>query len=181
MSTRYPIPEDDGAAAHLVGVGVPNVVLTGTDGTIDLGALPGTAIFYCYTMTGAPGLALPGDWDVIPGAHGSTPQAEGYRDHIADLGLVGADHVHGISTQPPHEQAEARERLALPFSLASDHELTLAHALRLPTFEAGGRTLLCRLTMIVRDGTIVHVRYPVYPPEDDAADVLAWLRANPAG
>ena len=173
-----PVPVDDGAADHLVGIGIPNVVLSGTNGTADLGALPGTAVLYCLTMHGAPGLALPDDWDTIPGAHGSTPQSEGYRDLVADLGLAGVDHVHGISTQSVEELSEARERLGLPFALLSDAGLTLAHALRLPTFEAGGRTLLRRVTMIVRDGTIVHARYPVHPPADDAAAVLDWLRAN---
>lgn len=177
----YPVPTDDGAADHLVGIGVPNVVLSGTDGTADLGALPGTAVLYCYTMMGAPSLDLPADWDAIPGAHGSTPQAEGYRDLVADLGLAGADHVHGVSTQPVAELVEARDRLALPFALLSDADLALAHALRLPTFGAGRRTLLRRITMIVRDGTIVHARYPVHPPSDDAAAVLDWLRANPTG
>ena len=180
MSEPCPAPTDDDAADHLVGIGVPNVVLSGTDGTADLGALPGTAVLYCYTMMGAPGLALPADWDDIPGAHGSTPQSEAFRDAIADLGLAGADHVHGISTQPVGEQSEAKARLGLPFALLSDADLALARALRLPTFEAGGRTLLRRLTMIVRDGTIVHTFYPVHPPERNAADVLDWLRTNPA-
>ena len=177
----YPVPEDDGAADHLVGIGIPNVVLSGTDGTADLGALPGTAVLYCFTMHGAPDLALPTDWDAIPGAHGSTPQSVGYRDLVADLGLAGADHVHGIGAQPVAELAEARERLGLPFALLSDADLTLAHALRLPTFTAGGRTLLHRVTMIVRGGTILHARYPVHPPADDAAAVLDWLRANGPG
>ena len=176
-----PAPRDDGAADHLVGIGVPNVVLSGTNGTADLGALPGTAVLYCYPMTGTPGTALPEGWDTIPGARGCTPQATAYRDHVADLGLAGADHVHGISTQTLEELAEARERLHLPHALLSDADLALAEALRLPTFEADGKRRLKRLTMIVREGTIVHVRYPVHPPSDDAAAVLEWLNANPAG
>ena len=131
-------------------------------------------------MTGTPGTALPEGWDAIPGARGCTPQSCAFRDHVADLGLAGADHIHGVSTQTVDDLAEARERLGLPYALLSDAELTLAHALRLPTFETDGRTLLRRLTMIVRDGTIAKAFYPVHPPEANAADVLDWLRANPA-
>ena len=180
LPAGLPQPGDDGAADHLVGIGIPNVVLAGTNGTADLGALPGTAVLYCYPMTGTPGAALPEGWDAIPGARGCTPQSCAYRDHIADLGLAGADHVHGVSTQTVDELAEARDRLHLPYALLSDRDLVLAEALRLPTFEADGTTRLKRLTMIVRDGTIVHVRYPVFPPDADAAATLEWLRANPA-
>ena len=167
-----PVPENDGAADHLAGTGLPNVVLTGTNGTVGLGALPGTAVLYCYPMTGTPGVALPRDWDEIPGARGCTPQSCGFRDHLTELTAAGARHVHGISAQAPDELAEARERLGLPYALLSDAEGALAGALRLPTFEADGRTLLKRLTMIVRDGTIVKVFYPTFshgcaptPPE----------------
>ena len=179
-SDDLPVPEDDGAADHLVGIGIPNVVLSGTDGTADLGALPGTAVLYCYPMTGTPGVGLPEGWDAIPGARGCTPQSCAYRDHLADLGLAGADHVHGISTQTVEELTEARERLGLPYALLSDAGLVLAGALRLPTFEADGAVRLRRLTMIVRGGTIAHVRYPVFPTHEDAPAVLEWLRANPA-
>ena len=180
LPADLPVPEDDGSADHLVGIGVPNIVLSGTDDTVDLGALPGTAILYCYPMTGTPGTALPDGWDAIPGARGCTAQACAYRDHVAELGLAGADHVHGISTQTVAELREARERLRVPYALLSDEHGTLAEALRLPTFKVDGRTLLKRLTMIVRDGTIVHVRYPVFPPDEDAAAVLDWLQANPS-
>ena len=177
----YPIPTDDGAADHLVGCPLPSLTLAGTGGPVDLSGLRGTLVVYAYTMMGAPNLALPGDWDVIPGAHGSTPQAEGYRDRLADLSRAGADAVLGVSTQPEAEQREAHGRLALNHPLLSDADLALASALDLPTFGAGGRTLLRRVTMVVRDGAIVHARYPVHPPADDAAAVLDWLRANPAG
>lgn len=171
-----PVPEDDGATDHLPGMGLPNVVLAGTSGTADLGALPGTAILYCYPMTGTPGRELPEGWNAIPGARGCSPQACAFRDRIADLGLAGADHVYGISTQSVAELAEAKQRFTLPYALLSDSELTLARAIRLPTFAAGGRTLLKRVTLIVRDGTVVKVFYPVFPPDRNAVDVLNWLR-----
>ena len=175
-----PEPEDDGTADHLEGIGIPNIVLSGTNGTADLGALPGTAVLYCYPMTGTPGAALPEGWDAIPGARGCTPQACAFRDHLVELTGAGADHVHGVSTQSIEELAEARERLRLPYALLSDARGTLARALRLPTMEVEGRTMLKRLTMIVRDGTIVKVFYPVFLPDEDARNVRDWLRANPA-
>ena len=178
--TRAGAPEDDGAADHLEGIGMPNVVLSGTDGTADLGALFGTAVLYCYPSTATPGKALPAGWDAIPGARGCTPQSCAFRDHVAELGLAGADHIHGISVQGVEDLREAKERLALPYALLSDAELTLARAIRLPTFETEGRTLLKRVTLVVRDGTIVKAFYPIHPPERNAGDVLDWLRANPA-
>lgn len=176
-----PVPHDDGAADHLTGIGVPNVVLSGTEGTADLGALPGTAVLYCYPSTAAADGTMPASgWHEIPGARGCTPQSCAFRDHVADLALAGADHVHGISVQSVGELAEAKERLHLPYPLLSDENLTFAAAVRLPTFEADRRTFLRRVTMIVRDGTIAKVFYPVFPPDRNAADVLEWLRANPA-
>lgn len=173
-----PVPEDDGAADHLLGLGMPNVVLSGTNGTVDLGALPGTAVLYCYPSTATPGKDMPANWNEIPGARGCTPQSCAFRDHVAELGLAGADHIHGISVQELDELTEARTRLGLPYSLLSDHELTLADAIALPTFEAEGRRMLKRTTLIVRDGTVVKVFYPVFPPDRNAADVLDWLQAN---
>ena len=175
-----PVPEDDGAADHLTGIGIPNVVLSGTNGTVDLGALPGVAVIYCYPMTGTPGVALPDGWNDIAGARGCTPQSCAFRDHLVELTGAGADHVHGVSTQTVDELNEARERLNLPYALLSDAGGVLAEALRLPTMEVEGRTMLKRLTMIVRDGTISKVFYPVFPPDRNAGDVLEWLRANPA-
>ena len=120
--------------------------------------------------------ALPEGWGAIPGAKGCTPQSCAFRDHFAELIEAGADAVFGISTQAPQAQAEAASRLHLPFPLLSDADLALATALRLPTFEAMGRTLHKRVTLIVREGTIETVFYPVFPPDRNAADVLAHLR-----
>jgi peroxiredoxin len=179
LPADLPAPTDDGAADHLLGATLASVPLPATDGgTVDLARLPGLTVVYAYPRTGRPGEApLVPDWDAIPGARGCTPQACAYRDHAADLAAAGAG-VVGVSTQTTAEQVEAARRLALPFVLLSDADLRLATALRLPRFEVGGQVLLRRLTLVVEDGVVVHVRYPVFPPDGDAGEVLAWLRAH---
>ena len=174
--TTIPAPRDDGGAAHLTGLAMPPVVLPATDGrTVDLSALPGLAVIYIYPMTGRPDRPLPADWDATPGARGCTPQSCAYRDHFADLRDRGVDHLFGLSTQTTAWQAEAVSRLHLPYPLLSDADLSLTRALNLPTFQADGMTLLKRCTLILRDSVISQVNYPVYPPDQDAARVLAWL------
>lgn len=178
--STLPAPVDDGAAAHLAGMPLPALSLPSTDGeAVRLDTLAGTIVLYLYPMTGAPGVALPEDWDAIPGARGCTPQSCSFRDHFAELRHAGADHVFGVSMQIPEEQREAHARLKLPFQLLSDAEGWLAGALSLPTFEAGGRRLLKRMALIARGGKIAAVFYPVFPPDRNAADVLAWLESNP--
>lgn len=173
------MPEDDGAADHLPGASLPSIALPATDGdAIDLSALPGTTVVYVYPRTGRPGEALPANWDSIPGARGCTPQSCGFRDHFGELKSAGADAVYGLSTQSSEYQREVRDRLNLPFQVLSDERLELARALRLPTFEADGMTLLKRMALILRDGRIVHAFYPVFPPDRNAEDVLAWLRGE---
>lgn len=175
-----PVPEDDGAADHLPGVLLPPISLPTTGGdTVDLSTLPGTTVIYIYPRTGQPGQEMPAGWDSIPGARGCTPHSCGFRDHFAELNAAGADAVYGVSTQSSDYQREARDRLTLPFDLLSDERLQLTRALRLPTFEADGMTLLKRMALILRDGRIAHVFYPVFPPDRNAEDVLAWLRARP--
>lgn len=171
-----PVPEDDGACDHLPGMALPSVPLLATDGrTIDLSALPGRTVVYAYPRTGRPNEPTPTGWDAIPGARGCTPQSCAFRDHYDELQELGAD-VFGFSTQDSENQQEAAERLHLPFPLLSDVDLRLAEALRLPTFAVDGMTLTKRLTLIVRDGVIEHVFYPVFPPDRNAGDVVAWLR-----
>ena len=175
-----PVPEDDGAAGHLAGLMLPSLPLPSTDGgVVDLAKLNGQTVLYCYPKTGVPGQALPDDWDAIPGARGCTPEACAFRDHFAELKAAGADYVFGLSTQDTAYQQELKERLHLPFPVLSDAKLELAAALRLPAFEAWGGTLIKRITLIVRDAKIVHVFYPIFPPDAHAAEVLAWLRAHP--
>jgi len=175
-----PVPEDDGGAAHLTAMAVPDITLPATDGgRVNLAALSGRTVIYAYPRTGQPGQALPTGWDDIPGARGCTPQSCGFRDHFAELKQLGATAVFGLSTQDSAYQREVRDRLQLPFELLSDEDLALSKALDLPMFEADGMTLMKRLALIVRDGRIEHVLYPVFPPDRNAADVAAWLKDNP--
>jgi peroxiredoxin len=175
--STLPAPYDDGGARHLVGARIPSVSLTATTGeSVDLSALRGRIVVYAYPRTGKPGVENPPGCDMIPGARGCTPQACSFRDHFAELQTLGVRHVFGLSTQDPAYQREAAERLHLPFALLSDKDLTLTHAMRLPTFDTGGMTLLKRLTLVVDDGTMTHVFYPVFPPDRSAGDVLHRLR-----
>ncbi len=177
--SKIPAPMDDGAAGHLPGSRVPSVPLPATDGgAVDLSALPGRAVVYAYPRTGPADGANPEGWDAIPGARGCTPQSCAFRDHFAELKALGVSHLFGLSTQDTAYQREAAERLRLPFPLLSDERLDLARAMRLPTFEAAGMTLLKRLTLVLRDGAVEHVFYPVFPPDRSAADVIAWLSAG---
>jgi len=177
---NLPVPEDDGAAAHLSKMTFPDIALTATDGSrVNLAALAGRTVIYAYPRTGRPGQALPTGWDDIPGARGCTPQSCSFRDHFAELKQLGARAVFGLSTQDSDYQREARDRLQLPFELLSDEDLALSKALNLPLFQADGMTLMKRLTLIVRGGHIEHVLYPVFPPDRSAADVIDWLSHNP--
>lgn len=168
---------DDGAAAHLPGALLPDRTLPATDGTaVNLGGRHGWWVLYCYTLTGRPGAPLPPAWDSTPGAHGSTPQSEAFRDRHEEFVALGVP-VFGLSTQDMAWQREAVERLRLPFPLLSDAALHLRTALDLPTFRAGSEQLFYkRLTLIVHGRRIARVFYPVFPPAGNAADVLAWLR-----
>lgn len=173
-----PVPQDDGAADHLPGLALPAIALARSDGShVDLARLPGRWVIYVYPMIARPGGALPAGWDEIPGARGCTPQSCSFRDHYAELAALDTD-VLGLSAQDSEEQREAKERLALPYDLVSDSALRLKHELGLPTFEADGMELFKRLTMIVNDGRIEKVFYPVFPPDRNADGVLAWLRGN---
>lgn len=177
-----PVPQNDGAADHLPGRAAPHLALPSTGGeTIYLDALgPGRTVLYLYPLTGRPGTDLPEGWDLIPGARGCTPEASGFRDHYRDLLAAGAARVYGLSSQDTGYQREAATRLHLPFQMLSDPDLSLASALGLPTFQADGLTLYKRLTMILSDGVIEHVFYPVFPPDQHAGQVLSWLRDNPS-
>jgi peroxiredoxin len=173
-----PVPEDDGAADHLPGLALPSVRLTSTlGGEVDLAAAaagPGRLVVYVYPRTGKPGEPLIEGWDEIPGARGCTPQNAGFRDHVTDFAALGAT-LLGVSAQSPEDQAEFAARETIPYPLLSDEGLELARALRLPTFEAGGLTLYKRVTLVAREGVIEHAFYPIFPPDQNAADVLDWL------
>ncbi len=171
-----PVPEDDGAANHLTGLMLPEQQLPSTlDGPVDLAASgQERLVAYVYPRTGTPGRPSPAGWDDIPGARGCTPQSCAYRESLAEFSALGAA-VIGISAQSPGEQREFAEREHIPFPLLSDSDLRLADALRLPTFEAEGMTLYKRLTFVAEGGKIIKAFYPVFPPDRNAADVLAWL------
>jgi peroxiredoxin len=177
--SSIPAPEDDGAAAHLVGLRMPAIPLATTDGRmIDLSSLPGRTIVYAYPRTGQPDVALPDGWDMIPGARGCTPQSCAFRDHFADLKSRGVENLFGLSTQNTDYQREAAARLHLPFALLSDEKLELANAMGLPTFQTNGMALLKRLTLVIDEGEVRHCFYPVFPPDRSASDVAAWLEAQ---
>lgn len=178
LPADLPVPQDDGAARHLAEKRLPAVPLVATDGTVvDLSKLSGRTVVYAYPRTGRPGQPLPDGWDAIPGARGCTPQSCGFRDHAADLQALGIAHLFGLSTQETAYQREAAERLHLPFPILSDADLELTRALDLPTFTTAGMTLLKRLTLVIDDGVIAKVFYPVFPPDRSAAEVVDWLRA----
>ncbi|MBR0717488.1 peroxiredoxin [Bradyrhizobium liaoningense] len=180
--SKIPAPSDDGGAAHLKGMTVPPVSLLATDDTsVKLSALRGRTVVFAYPRTGEPGkIALVDDWDMIPGARGCTPQTCAFRDLFAELKAAGAAYVYGLSTQSNEYQTEMASRLHLPFPVLSDEKLEMTRALKLPTMEVAGLTLIKRLALIIDDACITHVFYPVFPPDRNAGDVLDWLKANPA-
>jgi peroxiredoxin len=174
-----PAPQDDGAARHLSGMRMPSVPLAATDGTtVDLSKLAGRTLVYIYPRTGEPGKPPPDGWDAIPGARGCTPQSCSFRDHFAEFKDLGVAQLYGLSTQDTAYQSEAAERLHLPFPILSDCNLALARAMNLPTFAVAGMTLLKRMALAIEKGTIVKVFYPVFPPDKNAEEVIAWLRAS---
>ena len=177
--STIPAPVDDGATRHLLGARMASVALAATDGrVVDLAALTGRTIVYAYPRTGQPGIDNPPGWDLIPGARGCTPQSCSFRDHFAELKALGVAQLFGLSTQDPAYQREAAARLHLPFAILSDARLRLTRAMKLPTFETSGMTLLKRFTLVIDDGIVKHVFYPVFPPDRSAADVIAWLSAS---
>lgn len=174
-----PVPKDDGRARHLTGLKLPNVELPATNGgRVNLSTLPGRTVVYIYPRTGVPGVDAPPGWDDIPGARGCTPQSCGFRDHFAELKALGVANVFGLSTQDGDYQREVAERLHLPFPILSDAELDFSTALHLPMFMTSGMTLLARMALVITDGKIEKVFYPVFPPDKNAEEVIAWLRSN---
>jgi len=188
MATDYselpdglPVPEDDGAAAHLTGMALPEVSLPSTlGGTVDLAKLSrDRLVAYVYPRTGTPGQPSPAGWDDIPGARGCTPQSCAYRDSLAEFTSLGST-VVGIGAQSPSAQREFAEREHIPYPLLSDRGLRLRNVLRLPTFDVEGMTLYKRLTFIAEGGKIAKTFYPVFPPDRNAAEVLSWLASRSA-
>ena len=174
-----PVPQDDGAVQHLTGLRLPDVTLAATDGApVNLSKLKGRTVVYVYPRTGRPGQALPTGWDAIPGARGCTPQSCGFRDHFAELKQLRVDALYGLSAQDSAYQREVAERLHLPFAILSDAEFQLTRAMQLPTFTVDGMTLIKRMAWVIDDGVVAHVFYPVFPPDQNAETVVAWLQAS---
>jgi peroxiredoxin len=149
-------------------------------GSLDLSELAASlAVVYVYPRTGIPGIEPPPGWNETPGARGCTPQSCGFRDHFAELNELGAQ-VVGLSSQTIAEQLEFAERERLPYPLLADPDLALVDALGLPTFEFDGASLYKRMALILAGSVVEHVFYPVFPPDRNAADVVAWLRDRAA-
>ena len=180
LPADLPAPVDDGACAHLPGTAVPAIALPSTAGREVVLAETGRprTVVYFYPRTGVPGQPLPAGWGAIPGARGCTPQSCAFRDHHAELQALGAE-VFGLSAQDTVYQREMAERLHLPFEVLSDEGLRFARALRLPTFEVEGMVLIRRLTLVLRDGAVETVFYPVFPPDRSAEEVIGWLERHP--
>lgn len=178
LPADLPVPVDDGAADHLVGLEVPKLELDSAQGRVDLAELAARlAVLYVYPATGVPDRPTPDGWDAIPGARGCTPQSCAFRDHAEELAELGA-RVAGLSAQSLEQQIEFARREHMPFPVIADPELRLRDALALPTFEFGGTTLYKRTTIVFEAGRIDHVFYPVFPPDRNAEDVVAWLRSR---
>lgn len=176
-----PVPVDDGACSHLTSTRVPQLSFKATDSSIvSLSTLPGLTIVFCYPRTGAPNEVVPDSWNSIPGARGCTPQACSFRDNLPELKNLGVTTLFGLSTQSTEYQQEVHERLHLPYQLLSDDTLEFVDALRLPTFDWEGKRVVRRLTLAVKDGVIVKHWYPVFPPDKNVDEVIAWLRESKA-
>ncbi len=173
LPAGLPVPADDGACGHLEGTTVPALELESSVGPVDLAGL-GRAVVYVYPRTGKPGREIGADWDAIPGARGCTPQSCGFRDHAEELRAHGY-RLAGLSAQTLEDQVELAERLGILYPVIADPELRLRDELRLPTFEFEGVTLYKRLTLVLAGGRIEKVFYPVFPPDRNAEEVVAWL------
>jgi peroxiredoxin len=178
LPPNLPVPEDDGACDHLPGTMLPQLTLESSQGPVSLRALSlELLVLYVYPQAGRPGRPSPEGWDQIPGARGCTPQSLGFRDAHGRLAELGAQ-VAGISVQPLDDQVEFAERNAIPYPVIADPERRLGEALGLPTFEAGGLMLYKRVTLVVESCAIAKVFYPVFPPDENAAEVVAWLESR---
>ncbi len=169
-----PVPQDDGAADHLPGLELPDLVLDSSLGPVQIRDVD---VLYIYPRTGRPDRPILPGWDETPGARGCTPQSCAFRDLYGDLRGLGV-RVAGLSAQTLEEQLEFAERNRMPFPVIADPELRLGDTLRLPTFEFAGLTLYRRITLVAERARIVRVFYPVFPPDANAGEVLEWLRTE---
>jgi peroxiredoxin len=169
LPPNLPVPVDDGAADHLVGLELPHLELESSQGVVDVRDFD---VIYVYPRSGRPGVPMLPGWDETPGARGCTPQSCAFRDLYPELGVP----VAGLSAQSLDDQREFAERNRMPFPVISDSDRKLGAVLSLPTFEIEGHLLYKRITLVAQAARIVKVFYPVFPPDENAGDVLRWLR-----
>ena len=171
LPPNLPVPQDDGAADHLVGLELPDLTLESSQGDVNVRDFD---VVYVYPRAGRPGRDMLPGWDETPGARGCTPQSCAFRDLYPELGVP----VAGLSAQTLDDQEEFAARNRMPFPVIADPEMRLGAALRLPTFEIAGQTLYKRLTLVAQNARVVKVFYPVFPPDENAGRVLRWLRSR---
>jgi len=182
LPSSLPVPTDDGACAHLPGSHITSTPLSTTSSTtVNLSALTGLTILFCYPRTATATETVPDAWNSIPGARGCTPQACSFRDALSELQKLGVARVFGLSTQSSDYQREVKERVELQYDLLSDEQLEFVKGMRLPTFDWEGKKLVKRITMAIENGKVVKVWYPVFPPDKSAEEVLKWLKGVEAG
>jgi peroxiredoxin len=173
-----PVPEDDGACDHLLGKMLPQLTLESSQGPVSMRALSmDRLVLYVYPRTGEPDRPAGPAWDAIPGARGCTPQSCAFRDHAAELAELGAG-LAGLSAQPIEEQLEFAERNHIPYPVIADPDRKLGAALGLPIFEFEGLTLYKRVTLVIEACAVAKVFYPVFPPDQNATEVVTWLRSR---
>ncbi len=176
-----PRPIDDGKTSHLVGMLIPNIKLTSTQtSVVDLiESFRSPTVLFIYPRAGSPlePNKNPELWDTIPGARGCTPQSCSFRDTIDEFRELGVQ-VFGLSSQSPAVQKEFVERNHISFPILSDENHSLADSLNLPTFAFEGERLIKRMAFFIQNGKIQKVFYPVFPPDKNADEVLAWIRSS---
>lgn len=178
LPSSLPEPKDDGACNHLPGRALPSISLPSTAGRlVNLAELTAPTVIFFYPRNAQPHETIPEEWNVIPEARGCTPHSCGFRDLYREFQALGFQ-VFGASTQDTEYQKELVHRVHLLFEVLSDAGFQLVNALQLPTFEYGGLRLVKRMAWIIEDGKITKVFYPVFPPDKNADEVLAWLKAR---
>ena len=181
-----PVPIDDGACRHLLGIRLPATTLqSSNNNTIDLSQIADRerAVFFFFPAAGRPGVPDPNGWSLIPGARGCTPQLCDYRDATSEFEKFGVK-LFGVSSQSHEDLVEIARRNRLRYELLSDEKLRLTNALHLPTFKVQSPVGLVppvcirRLSLVVSKGRIGKVFYPVFPPDKNASEVLAYLKES---
>ena len=175
LPENLPVPQDGGECNHLQNTILPDINLMSTSSTkINLKKIKGKSVVFCYPRTGKPDIEPPLGWNDIPGARGCTPQMCTINEKVNYFLNLDIS-VFGLSTQETEYQQEMVERLNLNFNVLSDCHLDLTKALNLPTFKINDMTLLKRLTLVIENGVIIKVFYPVFPSTESVKNVLDYL------